>query len=802
MISKIEPLTTGVKMQRIIFTIFLILILAMPTWARQVNIGVVTDGPMNFFEELFQIYEAEIKGLLEPEYQVKFSKNKSFQGNWDKSSINSSLNAALSDRSIDMVLAFGTIASHMMIGKKNLTKPVVAPFILDPDLQIGDTKLHHNLNIIAFPNKIQAELSLFQSLTQADSLTVLINELTMKMIPQLEEADFIKQAKNCDINFIRAGNNIKKILAQIPENTNGVYFTPLLHLSSQEFQTLTDGLIQKKIPSFSMIGLNDLDRGILATAAGDFLERAARLTALNIQLILHGNRPNVLTTAYKQEFQLVINRKVANAIGFETPFSLITEVAYVGDDASGKTPALTLDEAVRMALLNNADIATAYYEIDEKRQDVKLAQSDLRPSITTSIMGYQIDEDRAESSMGSQAEQTLEANLKLTQIVYSEKAWANLDIQKRLFEARQNETQTIVHNIKESTATAYVDVLHAQALLEIQRENLNRSRKYLDLAKLRESVGQAGSSEVYRWMNMIATNKQDLIQAMNQVDISYTELNRLIGLSQSGKSPLEDLTGRSHIVLGEDLSKIQDRFSNPSDFRVFQDFMVKESFKNSPEIKQLDATLKAYDRQLLSDKRTFYMPTIGLEAEVTRCLAESGSGQSGLSIPGMKMSKADDTDWSIGLSLNYPIFEGGRKRAALKQSRIGIKRLRSERLAVRQQIEQRMRTRMMQNHTSYSDIGLSKEAASAADKSLALAQDTYQRGVGSILDLIDAQNASLVSSRLEATSIYQFYKDYIRTRRAAGSMDFDPMAEENRCFRKRMDYYMKTKQYNPDCSGE
>ncbi|MCP4118251.1 MAG: TolC family protein [Desulfobacteraceae bacterium] len=789
-------------MQRTVFICIFLFTFAVSSWAKTVTIGVVTDGPGGALRDVFQVYRHEMKGLLEPEYDVRFHQPESFEGDWSVAGVSQALDAALTTPSVDVVLTFGMIASDVAIDQKQLSKPVIAPFIVAPDVQARSVKSGSNLNLITFPNKIQEELQLFQTLIGADDIAVLVDEAILKAIPELKKSAVFQQMARRSIDIIVAGGDVEKIIARLPVETDGVYITGLAYMSDKQFCSLTRLLNQKKIPTFSMVGLNDLDRGVLATAAGDFLERTARLTALNMQLILNGHPPDVLPATYQQESQLVINREVANAIGFETPYSLITEVAFVGDDSSGKAPALTLDEAVRMALRNNADVATAYYEIDENRQDIKLAQSRLLPSMTASAAGYQIDGDRAETSMGSQAERTLEGSLKLTQVVYAEKAWADVDIRKRLLEAKQSETQTTVYDVKESTATAYVDVLYARAVLEIQRENLKRSRQYLNLARLRESVGQAGSSEVYRWMNMIATSKQDVIEAMNRVEMAYTELNRLIGLAQSDKRPLEDLARRSHAVLGEDLSMLQERFNNPSDFRIFQDFMVEESLENAPEIKQLDAALKAYDRRLLSGKRAFYMPTVGFEAEVTQRFAESGAGQEGLSIPGMELPQADETDWSVALSLSYPLFEGGSKRATVEKSCVSLKRLKSERLAALQRIEQRVRTRMMQNHTSYSNIGLSREAASAADKSLALAQDAYQRGVGSILDLIDAQNASQVSNQLAATSIYQFYNDYIRTRRAAGRLGFDPAAEEIRCFRERMNYYMETQKYTPRCSGE
>ena len=91
--------------------------------------------------------------------------------------------------------------------------------------------------------------------------------------------------------------------------------------------------------------------------------------------------------------------------------------------------------------------------------------------------------------------------------------------------------------------------------------------------------------------------------------------------------------------------------------------------------------------------------------------------------------------------------------------------------------------------SSYPGIRLSRDAAEAARKNLDLVKDSYSRGVMSILDLLDAQNASLVAELGAANAVYDFIVDLMEVERSVGRFTFFMNPDEVESFFKRLEAY-------------
>ena len=111
-----------------------------------------------------------------------------------------------------------------------------------------------------------------------------------------------------------------------PEDVDAVYLVPLAQLTPGEFEKLIDGLNTRRLPTFSLLGREHVERGILAGAASQSLfERFSRRVALDVQAILLGEAPERLPVAISTKRRLSINMATARAIGVYPSFSVLTE---------------------------------------------------------------------------------------------------------------------------------------------------------------------------------------------------------------------------------------------------------------------------------------------------------------------------------------------------------------------------------------------------------------------------------------------------------------------------------------------
>jgi len=92
---------------------------------------------------------------------------------------------------------------------------------------------------------------------------------------------------------------------------------------------------------------------------------------------------------------------------------------------------------------------------------------------------------------------------------------------------------------------------------------------------------------------------------------------------------------------------------------------------------------------------------------------------------------------------------------------------------------------------SYAGIELSTDAADAAHNNYDLVFTAYRTGLGSILDLLDAQNAALIADGVAANAVYDFLIDLMRMQRAAGRTGTFRSADESAAFYQRLEAFFE-----------
>jgi outer membrane protein TolC len=622
---------------------------------------------------------------------------------------------------------------------------------------------------------------------------------------------FPRIARELDLKIqrIEVGQSAKEALTQLEPDVEAVYLPPLLHMPDEERERLIQGLIRCRLPSFSLRGRRDVERGVFAgLATEETFPRLARRTALNIQRILLGEDAGTLPYAFPARQRLTINMATARAIGVYPPFSVLGEAELLDEEAEEIRRQLSLASAVQEAIGSNLDLAAQDRAVAAGQQEVKGARSDLLPQIDVSALGRIIDEDRAEASFGSQAEQTVTGTASLSQVIYADPAWANLSVQKNLQTARVEEREAVKLDITFEAATTYLNVLRAKAAERIEKENLNLTRSNLELAKVRQSIGISGPAEVYRWESAIANSRQVVWQAISRRQQAERALNRLLN------RPLDELfltedTGLEDPVLVTSDEHFLEYLNNPWSLAVFRSFMVKEGLANSVELRGLDAAIAAQERLLASANRSFWAPTAALSGEVTQFLAEGGEGTEPPTIPGFPggggFPVADDTNWGVGLNISLPLYEGGGRFADRKRAIEELARLRIERQATRERIALAIETAVLKMQASGPSIDLSREARETSLKNLDLVTDSYSLGVVSVIDLIDAQTSALVSSQVAANAVYDFLIDLMEMQRAANAFDFYRTREQRDAWFERLEKYLQENealQRQPFCSPD
>ena len=751
-------------------------------------VAVVMDGPSERADAIRALFLEEIRTVNRGEFDIRTPDDLQIKADWTFPGVRKALDRVLSDKRTDIVVALGLLASHAAAHRANLPKPVIGAIVPERKIQnisykdgaSGKT----NLSYVSLDVDIPRDLKVFHETVSFSRLAFLLDAAFADAIPGVQK-EVTRAGHELGIvaTQVAVGSSATETLQAIPADTQAVYVGPLPRLSSQEFEKLVAGLIDRRLPSFAFFGKSDVERGVLLSAAPALeMDRLARRAALNVRRILLDEDPATIPVAFARGEGLTLNMRTARAIGFSPKWQLLTSAELLFEEPQvQEVEPLTFSAAVQQAVKVNLRLRIAQVNVSAGKENIRQARSVLLPQFGLTGQGIQIEEDDAAAVPG-RSERTTSGSISLDQVLYSEPAWANLEIQKQLQNARENDRDLVQLDIVLETAQAYLNVLRAKTNERIQKDNLRLTRSNLELAKARRRIGTAGPSEVFRWQSQVADAQRVTVESQALVRVTEIELNRLLN------RPLEQAVVTAEVGLEEpnlvsSQQRLYDIIDNPAHFQILRDFVVEDGISAVPELRRLDALIRAQDRTLVSAKRAFWQPTLNLRADRTEIFDRSGA--QGPPLPGI-----DDSESTIGLQLSFPLFTSGSRSAQKVQASEQLIGLRLQYQAVAEGVEQRIRSALFRTRSARTAIRLTREAASAARSNLDVVRDAYSRGTVSILDLLDAQNSALIAELRAATSVYDFVSDLMEVERAAARFDFFLTPQDQQDWFTRLETYM------------
>ena len=749
----------------------------------QVVIGIVEDGPRPRPIVQLSRLEAEIRGLAGDEFDVQMPADKRLNGGWSVAGVRAAIRQLLNDPDVDIVITTGLISSHEAAHLDGLSKPLIATIVADarlqdfPERRMTGRVVSGKRNFVYVARvrtagagrtvertDVDESIDTFHDAVGFRHLAVILDETTIEAMPKLATVKSRQAGERLGVRttVIPFVDSVEKALRAIPAEADAVLVGPLLRLGNDRMRALADGLIQRKLPSFSVPGRTELGNGILMASGGrdEDAVRYARRLALNVQRILLGDAPEEIDVRIADPQRLAINMRTAEAIGFYPRYAVLADAEQLFGDELDEGEALSLRQAMLEALKSNLALNAAAYDPLLAGEDRRLARAQLLPQLGLGVRAVRIDEDRANPVV--QSERSVDAEITGSQVVFADDVLAGMRIAAYLEDAARHGYDVEALDTLQAAAQAYLVVLRARSLERVQRSNLETTRANLELALVRQSIGASGRGDVLRWESQLATDRQNLVAAESDRRVALTTFNQVLNRPKHMpfKPPDDDVS--SSIAVFED-PRFRAFIDNAAVWRLFQDFLVGQTFAHAPELKEIDAFLSAQQRQIVSAKRKFYLPELTLGGSLGTNLSRGGAG-SDLSLTGL-----DDESWTLALSASWPLFSSGALRARLNKERFSMRQLRRSRAALAEQLETRTLVALHRAAGTYPSLEFSSEAAAAASENLGLVIDAYRTGAVNVTELIDAQNAALAAELRAVDARYAYLIDAVDVLRSTGS---------------------------------
>lgn len=401
---------------------------------------------------------------------------------------------------------------------------------------------------------------------------------------------------------------------------------------------------------------------------------------------------------------------------------------------SGTASSAGLKEVYELALQYDAEYSAAQYDLQSARESLPLARSTFRPQAT--FVGEAGIGTLADDGEGLYEETSLA--LSISQSVFNRANSELLDQAKMGVMQAEAQYAAIGQALILRVATAYFDVLRAEANLEFSQSELEAIRRQLEQAEGRFEVGLVPITDV-----RAAQAQRDLavaqeIDARNQLSTAREALLLISGVNPGELATLAE-------VLPLEPPK-------PANIDAWVD-MAKEQ---NLELVIARLARDSSDTQIAIERAARY-PTLDL-------VGSAASTTTGSPIS----SDADIAE--IKLQLSVPILTGGRVNAQVAQAK-------AESLSRGEQLMAQVRTTTQQTRDGYRGVQASISRVSALKQALVSTQQSaeateagFRAGTRTSVEVLQALRDTFSARSDYAGARYDYILNRLNLQAAAGTL--------------------------------
>ena len=270
------------------------------------EVAIISDASENeshFFEASIK---AEIKALLASRFELSFTE---VYTSGDVTSIMNEIADVYTKNQADVLIGAGIVSSKLLANQNSFLIPSIASIQLMNDrstdpVQTGTISNISNFTYIISPFNIEAGINTLKGICRCEKLAVLTNSNLSSI--GLSGEDIYSDIET-EIEWLSLERDLSSTLNKIPADAGGVYvLSPLSIYSSDQIKLFFDQLIERKLPSFTLLDSPMLEQGAYASfATSDNLQKIPRRIAMNVEKIAEGKNPKDFSVNMENLYQSV-----------------------------------------------------------------------------------------------------------------------------------------------------------------------------------------------------------------------------------------------------------------------------------------------------------------------------------------------------------------------------------------------------------------------------------------------------------------------------------------------------------------
>jgi outer membrane protein len=408
-----------------------------------------------------------------------------------------------------------------------------------------------------------------------------------------------------------------------------------------------------------------------------------------------------------------------------------------------ETRAITIDEAVEIALERNVTLRQASNNLDAQAAQVLAERGDFLPSLNASLtpdQRYGTTYDLTAGSFTSEQTQSFSGTVRTNLNLFNGFAdVASLDQAQETLAQRSNTVERARQTVVFDVISTFLDVISNREQIRIREENLESQQQQLEQIREFTRVGSRPISDLYQQEAAAAQAEFQVLEAERQLQLSRTRLIQTLQLDPFG--------AYDFVVseLDEETALVPDGYD--------LDTLLREAFSRRADLEAQELAISA-SRHGIRVARSGYWPSVNLSGSVNGNYSSTTEDDLGIGFSDQVFD--DRRSERIALSVDVPLFNRFQTRNQVQQAQVRHENARLGLEALRQDVALQVRQAYLDYQTATKNLDVTEKQLRAAERALQAAEERYDVGAATLVELSQVRADYVQAASDRANARYNF----------------------------------------------
>ena len=386
---------------------------------------------------------------------------------------------------------------------------------------------------------------------------------------------------------------------------------------------------------------------------------------------------------------------------------------------------LDLDESrtIELALANNRTAKQTKWDYQAAKDTVSATAASKNPSISYTWQGSRSNGVNALTGRNVTSKNGSH-NFSISAPVFSPELDASIDASRYAREGAGASYEESLQQAKYDAISGYYTLIMNRNLVDVAQQSVKDYQGHVTNVQAQYNVGLVASSDVLAAKTNLADSETNLVKAQNSANLSEASLNQVIAYPvQTAINTAEhDLQYKPYNVTLEQA-------------KAYALLHRSALVKSAMAVKEAEEALKK--------AKSGYLPTVGVEAGRGYADPDGYFGTSNKS-------------WHIGAKASWSLWDGGATQNKVKVATDTLEKAKEANLAAVDNVLLAVQKAYLNLRSAEQTIQSTQTAVAQGQESFRIATLRYRAGVGTNLDVLDAETKLTTARNNYVQALYNY----------------------------------------------